>query len=245
MICTPHIVFARRAIIQPGHSLFHLTMSANKKQKTALHAANHDLPYDNTAYMKIVNDNRNFVLSKYAELKPDQFKCDSSDMFPAYAKSEEFDLVGFMSVFSMESQTENMPLVEAKMMRYKAHFFSAQRPNKSIKGKLIGAVDKDTTKAELNTLLKNGAVPLAMPIEILHAWWTGFAEAIREKHKDLKAWVLAAKQQTMQFKHLVEDAAEWSDMQDREDVTEAAANLRVTPLMRVIHIGNVKVCALV
>ena len=241
MICTAdNIIVFCSSSHHPARSVLSLTMSPKKKAKTEI-AANADIvQYDNTAYMKVVNDNRNFVLSKYPELKPDQLKFDSGPMLSSYATDEEFELVGFVSVFSMESQVENMPLIEAKMMRYKSHFFSGKRPDKSIAGKLLGVVDKDTTKAELNTLLKNGAVPFAMPIEILHAWWTGFAEAIRNKHKDQKAWVDACKEHSIKFQHLIEDAAEMKDFQEREDVVEAAANLRVTPLMRIIHIGNVK-----
>lgn len=201
-------------------------------------------PYCNAAYMKVVEDARVLVLKKYPALCPSKSCLDLTSMLASYAKDEKFQCVGFISWFSMDSPTPNMPLMLSKMHALKKHFYCQSRASKEISQVLVAAVDKDIAKAELETMLNQGRLPVALPVEMIHAWWVGFADAINEKQKNMDAWVRAGKEQPIQFKHLVGTAAEWDAMQHREDAAEASANLRCTPLMRIIHIGNVKVSIL-
>ena len=80
-------------------------------------------------------------------------------------------------------------------------------------------------------------------MEHLHAWWHGFAGAIRSEDDDsIKTWTFHARSAAIVFKDLSKENANWSAMEDRESTRTDYDNLRCTPLLRLVHFMAFKTC---
>ena len=82
---------------------------------------------------------------------------------------------------------------------------------------LLVGLDKDIDTKELQRLKAECAFPVCFPIEHLHAWWAGFATAVRNKDTDaVTEWEKCMVTSVVQFKHMIKDDIYWHSMQRRE-----------------------------
>jgi hypothetical protein len=202
----------------------------------------------NSTYMAKVQDDVNTVYARFPDLKENAptNMTDGADM-------EKFNIENMMKIFkdtniykanvnvawlSLASPTPELPLSTQKLESLKSLY---QQP-KAIAFIIHVGVDKDISKLELGRLIKEGQLPLAEPVEKLHAWWSAFADAVRAEADDevMRLWLHAALSQTCMFTDKSEAGRSWSAMQARETLTTEYEALRTTPLMRVLHFSAFK-----
>eukprot|EP00969_Alexandrium_andersonii_P226945 10021871-Alexandrium_andersonii.AAC.1 len=134
---------------------------------------------DNTAYLKEVQDDIDTVLEQFPDLKTKAPITSSAPAFTVAAMLERYSGVGNfictfnLSLLSIQPPNPELPLSTKKKTLLLQHYY--QHP--ALCKKLDLGVDKDIAKPELDRALEEGALPVCFPLEHLHAWWAGFAQA--------------------------------------------------------------------
>ena len=133
-----------------------------------------------------------------------------------------------MSWLSLRSATPELPLSSKKKAMLVQAYYT--KPRECVQ--LLVRLDKDIDMKELQRLKAECAFPVCFPLEHLHAWWAGFATAVRNKDTDaVTEWENFMVTSVVQFKHMISDEIIWQSMQGRENIQTDFEVLRCTPLM--------------
>ena len=158
-------------------------------------------------------------------------------MLSVFPDTGSFKCTMNLAKLSVQSPTPELPLSSKKKnILVRAHYAQAVQCQQ-----LQCGVDKFIDKESLIKLVDDNAVPVSFPVEHLHAWWAGFAQAVHNDDEvDLKQWYQCALTSTVHFKHMVQEDLMWNSMQHREDIATDYEVFRCTPLMRVLNFGSHK-----
>ncbi len=140
----------------------------------------------------------------------------------------------WLSIFSV---TQELPLSAKKKLLLQNTYYNTPSKCKM----LTIDIDKDTDVKEIETLISAGQLQVCFPIEHLHAWWAGFAQAVKAGDPEkLEEWEKTAVSSIVSFEHMTSESIQWQSMQQREDLSVDFEALRCTPLMRVLNFGAFK-----
>ena len=203
---------------------------------------------DNTAYFAEVKADVECVLAHLVDLRGklplglgrggSSAVFDKTVMSTTFASLGEYICSVNLCWLSLESANPELPLSLKKKASLTAAYY--QNP---VKCRIMDiGIDQHTDVAEVEKMIQEGRLPVCFPVEHLHAWWAGFATAVRSKADEdvLSAWETAALTSVVQFRHCTKDGVGWRAMQAREDISTDFEALRCTPLMRVINFGAFK-----
>ena len=147
------------------------------------------------------------------------------------SEGEDYDCNVNLTCLSMMSPTPELPLLQKKVKALAASRYSKPKRVKP----LTVAVDEHCDRATLVKQITECALPVASPIEHVHAFWYAWAQVLDQiSDEENVQWVRAAVSVQVTFKVLPGDERRWFAMNEREDLQDEYQALRNTTLMRIL-----------
>ena len=164
---------------------------------------------------------------------------DAKLLVEAFGRAEKYTCSFNICAIDLASPTPELPLSKKKRDALVAHYY--QFPTE-VQMDLVSLVSPDITLTKAKAMVKECKVPLAKPVEHLHAWWAAFAASCRADDGDaIKAWSTYALTTRVTFNRADnEEGNSWAAMQSRESIKVDYEVMRCTPLLRIIHFAAFK-----
>ena len=107
--------------------------------------------------------------------------------------------------------------------------------------RVVAALDQNQSIHEITTLMGDQRLPLACPVEPLHAFLLAWAQALKDGDAEAsELWKSKALSVECQFEVLPGAARRYRAMKLREDVADEYEAIRMTPLLRALSFAAFK-----
>ena len=137
---------------------------------------------------------------------------------------------------SMQTPTPELPLLRSKTESLAENFYRYPRPLKC-----TIACEEALTQEDVKKMMKDEGMPLASPVEHLHAWLLACRRAFEASDDDaVKQWTAQSLRVEATFKVLAGSSRRFFAMSAREDIGEEYEALRTTPLLRALSFAAFK-----